>query len=389
MVGAFANFAMDLANNGLAVIPLGGDDGKVPLIKYGTLTRPPGRGFISKLSRKFPDANVGVLCGLSGVTVVDIDDPAVFELMIDRCGDTPLKIATPSGGFHLWYKANGERSANLREQEGLDVDVKAIGGLVVVPPSIRLSGVHAGMSYTLLSGTWNDVDILPFAKLGSLPTHNETPVHSIQAVKKGHRNDFLHSQLLKQAQVCDDFDALLDVARTLNEGFSPPLTDTEVIKTAHSAWNLQVTGRNWSGTEPRIVLVATEWMFLAQYPYALALYGVLKALHMGRMEPFAICSEAMWKAKVILGWGEQRYTKARQWLVKNGFLRIVHQGGTGKGDASKYTFAQPTLTLIRKGSESDLNINKHPSPSLGDESERSLEILDEVPGGKTAVSGQK
>ena len=48
----FANFAMDLANNGLAVIPLGGDDGKVPLIKYGTLTRPPGRGFISKLSQK-------------------------------------------------------------------------------------------------------------------------------------------------------------------------------------------------------------------------------------------------------------------------------------------------------------------------------------------------
>lgn len=383
MAGAFTKSAMNLYQHDLAVIPLGGENGKEPLIKYANWERPPGREFITKLSKKYPDANVGVLCGLSGVTIVDIDDPSVTDEMIARCGDTPLITATPSGGVHLWYRHNGERSANLRVSEGLDVDIKATGGLVVVPPSIRPSGKYAGKPYTFNSGSWDDVQRLPVANPGSLPNHDEAPVYSIQSVKKGNRNKFLFSQLLKQVRSCDDFDALLDVARSLNEGFLPPLTKTEVIKTAHSAWVVEETGRNWSGKEARLVLVATELMTLVQNSDALALFGLLKVFHMGRMEPFAICSKAMWKAEVIPGWGLKRYTKARQWLVAQGFLRILHQGGARKGDKSKYTFERPKLVLLRKGSGSDLNINKHPSPSLEDESDG---ILDEAPGGKTFVS---
>ena len=118
MAGAFAESAIDLAGHGLAVIPLGGEDGKVPQIKHSTWKRLPGPQILAKLSKQFPDSNVGILCGLSNISVVDIDDPTVTDKMIDRCGDTPLKTATPSGGVHLWYRHNGERSSNLRESEG-------------------------------------------------------------------------------------------------------------------------------------------------------------------------------------------------------------------------------------------------------------------------------
>ena len=40
----------------------------------------------------------------------------------------------------------------------------------------------------------------------------------------------------EQAHHCDDFDALLDVARTANASYLPPLVEAEVVKTARSAW---------------------------------------------------------------------------------------------------------------------------------------------------------
>src|SRR5215471_1633762 len=120
-MGAFLEVAMTLARAGLAVLPLGDDDGKKPLVKWRGWKRGPGQGFLEKLIDKFPDANIGVICGLSGVTVVDIDDVCLLSPMIERFGDTPLKIGTPSEGVHLWYRSSGEASSALR-REGLAVD---------------------------------------------------------------------------------------------------------------------------------------------------------------------------------------------------------------------------------------------------------------------------
>ena len=106
---AFGNAALSLNQHGLAVIPLGGSDGKKPLLAWGTWRHRPGSKFLTELIQRYADANVGVVTQLSGVTVVDIDDPKLIDPMIRRFGDTPLKIGTPSGGVHLWYRMNGER----------------------------------------------------------------------------------------------------------------------------------------------------------------------------------------------------------------------------------------------------------------------------------------
>src|SRR5437588_8913304 len=99
-------------------------------------------------------ANIGIGCDLSNVFIVDNDDPTVVHAMIERFGDTPLKTSTPSGGVHLWYRGAGEGCSNLR-REGLEVDLKGVGGFVVIPPSIRPTGPYAGYAYDFLQGSWD------------------------------------------------------------------------------------------------------------------------------------------------------------------------------------------------------------------------------------------
>ena len=90
----FADAALDLHGHGLAPIPLGGDDGKVPLVSFGRWKHRPGRQFLERLTQEHPTANGGILTGLSGVTVVDVDDPELVDPMVDLFGYTPLRTST-------------------------------------------------------------------------------------------------------------------------------------------------------------------------------------------------------------------------------------------------------------------------------------------------------
>ena len=105
--GPFAEAALELRRAGLAVIPCGGDDGKKPSMKWPK--RSLGEAAINKLitPERFGNANIGILTGeLSGVFIVDIDDPGIVAKMLNRFGSTPMITRTPSGGVHLWYPTN-------------------------------------------------------------------------------------------------------------------------------------------------------------------------------------------------------------------------------------------------------------------------------------------
>lgn len=52
---------------------------------------------------------------------------------------------------------------------------------------------------------------------------------------------------MRHAHRCDDLHALLDVARTRNDEFCPPLGDDEVAKIATSAWGYTERGNNRFG----------------------------------------------------------------------------------------------------------------------------------------------
>src|SRR3954454_10854218 len=92
--GPFRDAALALLACGLAVVPCGGADGKVPLVHWGKWTKRPSFRFVEKMVRRHPSVNIGIVTGRpSGINLVDCDGDV--DGMIARCGDTPLKAGTP------------------------------------------------------------------------------------------------------------------------------------------------------------------------------------------------------------------------------------------------------------------------------------------------------
>jgi Bifunctional DNA primase/polymerase, N-terminal len=106
-LGAFARAAETLWRAGLVPIPVGGEDGKKPLVtSFTKWKRRPGLSAIKKWIIKYPGANVGVVTGRYLGCVVDIHSavPLVQQQLVERFGNTPFKTQTPRGGCHLWYR---------------------------------------------------------------------------------------------------------------------------------------------------------------------------------------------------------------------------------------------------------------------------------------------
>ena len=54
-----------------------------------------------------------------------------------------------------------------------------------------------------------------------------------------------------RVKYCDDFDSLLDRARSINmDGCEPPMSDAQIIRKAKQVWKLETTGE-WVGRKAR------------------------------------------------------------------------------------------------------------------------------------------
>ncbi|MWA07890.1 bifunctional DNA primase/polymerase [Streptomyces sp. BA2] len=137
-----------------------------------------------------PDFGVGVACGPAGLVIIDIDvhhlplpardrvlpginiadrvdltglsngfhTLAVLAALRDAASpaddETTLRVRTPSGGLHVWYRTQGGQrwqcSTGSSPNRALawQVDVRAHGGYIVAPGTVTDAG-----TYTPLSGT--------------------------------------------------------------------------------------------------------------------------------------------------------------------------------------------------------------------------------------------
>ena len=197
----FADNAPLYAEKGFRVFPTGGHTGKIPHVlgwpKAGKKTLPIH-------IEKFPDANIGVIDG-ELITRIDIDDPELIDGAIRRFGDSPVKVRTPSDGFHLWFAASGER--RMHKLEGQDIDILGEGGFGNAPPSIN----PRGGAYTFLVGGLDDVFHLPVIRRGSLPPSvyrkiTPRPGNASaggKSVQKGSRTISMFNELRKIALQCE------------------------------------------------------------------------------------------------------------------------------------------------------------------------------------------
>jgi putative DNA primase/helicase len=99
---------------------------------------------------RWPGANIGLACGLSGLLVVDLDVKRqdngleTWQALKERYGalddrHTPAS-RTPSGGQHILFAANGAALGNSSGKLGPGIDTRGSGGYIVLPPSTLADG---------------------------------------------------------------------------------------------------------------------------------------------------------------------------------------------------------------------------------------------------------
>ena len=130
--------ALECAARGWHVFPVKAN--KQPCTAHGfkDATTDPAR--ITELWGEFPYAGIGIATGASGLIVVDVDckkDAPGYDSwheiksrVGDQAEDTTL-VETPSGGLHVYYRANGHRFKNTAGSLAPGIDTRADGGYVV------------------------------------------------------------------------------------------------------------------------------------------------------------------------------------------------------------------------------------------------------------------
>jgi Bifunctional DNA primase/polymerase, N-terminal len=154
MTTALGAAAIHLAEQGYAVFPLV-PAGKVPLTRNGVCDATIDSELIAWWWRRCPTSNIGLSCGSSGVTVLDIDTKAGADpcrVLAGRdlrgFGIVGTGVApTPSAeyprslegrrGVHLYMRGAGKTRTRL----ALDgCELRGVGSYVVARPSVHPSG---------------------------------------------------------------------------------------------------------------------------------------------------------------------------------------------------------------------------------------------------------
>lgn len=138
------DLALADATTGYEVFPLV-PNGKEPLTRHGFKDATRDAEQIRRWWTRWPDANIGIATGESGLLVADLDvknggtgPDAWAALVADVEHEAGFSCITPTGGLHLiWCDPEGTPSSNGQVAES--VDIKSTGGYIVAPGS-RIDG---------------------------------------------------------------------------------------------------------------------------------------------------------------------------------------------------------------------------------------------------------
>jgi Bifunctional DNA primase/polymerase, N-terminal/Primase C terminal 1 (PriCT-1) len=348
--GVFQTFQPQYAARHIATFPIGMN--KRPAVRgYPRI----GLRASAELASKFVDATaLGFMCGRrSKVTVLDIDtsDERLLADALSRHGPTPIIVRTASGKWHAWYRHSDERRRIRPWGNDLPIDLLG-GGFVIAPPSATQRGC-----YELIQGRLDDVASLPSMRGLGASLYNEAvtvvPDDALMAadpvaehepepavVSEGRRNDTLFRHCMRQAHHCDDRDTMIDMARTFNERYVPPLSDGEVIKIVDSA-------RSYTSGENRFGMTGS-WLptetvrSIAPDPYLCTLVTFLQAEN--RPNRTFLVADGLANS---LGWSRRKFQAARREAIDRGFIKRISK--PGQGYPALYRFGP----AIRRGKKSE------------------------------------
>lgn len=243
------NAAIGYAGLGWAVHPLK-PRAKEPATPHGCYDATTDTAMIRKWWAKSPNANIGIEAKRSHLVIFDIDTKGGvngweswrdLKAQIGPGIENTVMVATPTGGGHVYYKANGQRLPNLGEGElAPGIGVRAVNQYVVAPPSIH---PDTGTRYEWDAGSAPDeceLQIIPeaLARLIIEAKQKTAPKLSQDnggGIIKAERNNTLTSlagTMRRRGMGADAMYAALSVVN--QKQCSPPLDDAEVRKIAAS-----------------------------------------------------------------------------------------------------------------------------------------------------------
>lgn len=143
--------ALALAKGGLPVFPTNAT--KRPHVNNWGSTATTDPAQLRRWWRKWPGAMPAIPTGSrSGLAVLDLDlkngkdgAAALRAMGLDPEELSPVSIATPSGGRHIYFRHADGLSSNT-DQVAAGVDVRAEGGFVVAPGAVNGQGVYGRLS---------------------------------------------------------------------------------------------------------------------------------------------------------------------------------------------------------------------------------------------------
>lgn len=118
--------------------------GKHPRNGHGHTEGTSDEATITKWWRQWPNSNIGLWC--KGLIVVDVDPrnggdaslEDLFSTKADKYGFETLTALTGGGGHHYIFNAPDAKGYDCKPVPG--IEIKSSGGLIVIAPSIHISG---------------------------------------------------------------------------------------------------------------------------------------------------------------------------------------------------------------------------------------------------------
>jgi hypothetical protein len=254
-------WATKYAEAGYSVIPVGND--KKPLLKWEQYQKKiASKEEIASWFTKWPTANIAVVTGeISGIVVVDIDDPELKHDLLDTIekGAEPPITITPRGGRHQWFLRPKEE---IRNTTGFidKVDFRGDGGYVLVPPSKNGNGKGYIWKKSIFE---TDLTVLPKELINIIKTNsrvfpqnmgkteqNQTgmscqqgvsvltkPVNCSQMLTMGRRDDDLFHIANCLVKGGANNDEIMEIVKRLANSCVPPFPINDAFEKIQSALN--------------------------------------------------------------------------------------------------------------------------------------------------------
>lgn len=323
----FKDFALEFYKLGLSIIPsiiekpsnINKSYKKKPLVKWTKYQEyKPARANIYRWICKHPSANISIVTGqISNITVIDCDDKKLsVNDLENEFGNSDFIVKTPNGGYHLYYKYNGEKT--VTGYQGREIDIRADGGLIVAPFSL-----NDGKQYQIIKGKLEDLNNLQLVRneINNFSSDSKSYDNYLQQrnssdyiVENGKRNITLFYELKFQAKSKRSYNSLLEYAFDFNNfRFEEPISESEVIATTKKIWQYKEEERLFN----KSIKFTDNALKLAENKNAVLLYLFLAKNHGNYRKEFFIAEKPVSKMLLM---SKNTLRNAIKFILDKGFL---------------------------------------------------------------------